>query len=195
MKSLKQDLVGFHWSAFFEPRLPFTRVPVKLPLPHLLPPSLSLFFLSLCLALSPFPTLLLPSCLSAHLPTLQCTYCQLAMVIPISPYSFFTSSSLPRDLWPRLLTSVFRYILSPCRLDCCGPLSNSSFFLHTPASSPTLPQTLITKSIPLSICKTLRGPFFPLFPYFFLGEWGAIRWRDFYALHPFLFCFPYNSHL
>lgn len=35
MKSLKQDLVGFRWSAFFEPRLPFTRVPVKLPLPHL----------------------------------------------------------------------------------------------------------------------------------------------------------------
>lgn len=28
-KRLKQDLVGFHWSAFFEPRLPFTGVPVK----------------------------------------------------------------------------------------------------------------------------------------------------------------------
>jgi len=102
MKSLKQDLVGFHWSAFFEPRLPFTRVPVKLPLPHLLSLYLSLsislsFYLSLslCLALSP-P---LPSHLSAHLPTLQCTYCQLAMVTPVSPCPFFTSS-LPCDLCP-----------------------------------------------------------------------------------------------
>lgn len=88
MKSLKQDLVGFHWSAFFEPRLPFTRVPVKLPLPHLLTFSLSSssLYLTLPLPLS-----------SPHLPTLQCTYRQIAMVTPISPYSFFTSS-LPCDL-------------------------------------------------------------------------------------------------
>lgn len=68
MKSLKQDLVGFHWSAFFEPRLPFTRVPVKTPSA---PPLTFSLYLSLFL---PPP---LPSHLSAHLPTLQCTYCQL----------------------------------------------------------------------------------------------------------------------
>lgn len=157
MKSLKQDLVGFHWSAFFEPRLPFTRVPVKLPLPHLLSLSLSLSFLSLFDSpLPPLPPLSSP----AHPPVYILSNCNGKTV---SPCSLFPP--LPSLVTSDLLTSsVFRYILSPSRLGCRRSSKPPPFFLpHTPASSPTT----ITKSIPLSTCKASRGPFFfvvSLFP-------------------------------
>lgn len=69
MRSFKQDLVGFHWSAFFEPRLPLTRVPVKLPpppfSPFLSPPSV------------PFPP--------PHSSSSRCTYCQLKVIKQFLP--------------------------------------------------------------------------------------------------------------
>lgn len=71
MKSLKQDLVGFHWSAYFEPHLPFTRVPVKLPLPlilSLLPLTISLFD---CLSLSPHASQLTHPPFSVQIVNLQ----------------------------------------------------------------------------------------------------------------------------
>lgn len=176
MKSLKQDLVGFHWSAFFEPRLPFTRVPVKLPLPQLH----TLFSLSLSLSVC-LPPPLLP--LSSPAPTLQCTYCQLAMVTPNSSTSFSPPLTPPS---PDLCIPLH---LSPCRLDCCATPnpSHAPLLLHACILTHP-PKTLITKSIPLSICKTLRGPFyFPIFP---SGGRGTIIWRDFYTLYPFLFCCP-----
>lgn len=173
MKSLKQDLVGFHWSAFFEPRLPFTRVPVKTPSGP--PPTFSP---------SPSPPPVSPPRLSAHLPTLQCTYCQLAMVNPYPPAPF----SQP----PSLVTS------DP--ISC--PLYSVTFYRHagwpplplTHACIPThLPQTSITKSIPLSICKTLRGPYFFIF-LIFRGV-GDNKMEGFLHSAFFLVLLSHNIHL
>lgn len=79
----------------------------------------------LCLTLLSAPSLP-PSCPSARLLILQCTYCQLAMEFPVFPFSFFTSS-LPFDLWLHLLTSLFHNMLSTYKLGfCCLP--NSTCF-------------------------------------------------------------------
>lgn len=55
MKSLKQDYVGFHWSAFFEPRLPFTGITVKNK--FMKNPSAPSPMFSCCLTLPPPPPL------------------------------------------------------------------------------------------------------------------------------------------
>lgn len=180
MKSLKQDLVGFHWSAFFEPRLPFTRVPVKLPLPHLPAFSLSFSILPLSVWLCP-PS---PSShLSAHLPTLQCTYCQLAMVTPTPS---FLTCSLSCDLWAPSPDFLYSVIFVPMQVGCRATLSRLSLSPTHTCILTHLPKTFITKSIPLSICKTLRGPFFSsLFPYFLRGV-GDNKMEGFLHSAPFL---------
>lgn len=152
MRSLKQDLVGFHWSAFFEPRLPFTGVPVKkIPLPHLLC-SLTLF------NFAPPPTHPFPSPPAAHLPAHHPVYIlstcngntHLSLLLfhllpPLRPLTLFPALCIPLHF----VTKEVRKWTPP----------HTHLHLHPPSH-----QTLITKTIPLSICKTLRGPSFFLSP-------------------------------
>lgn len=155
MKSLKQDLVGFHWSAFFEPRLPFTRVPVKTPSAP--PPTSSLYlFLSFPPPSSALPSPPLPPLSSpAHPPVYILSTCNGNTHL----------SLLLFHLLPTLMTSdpLFSPLYSITFCHHAGWTPPSPFPAHACIFT-HLPQTSITKSIPLNISKTLRGPFFLYFP-------------------------------
>lgn len=135
MKGLKQDLVGFHWSAFFEPRLPFTGVTVKIstwkiPLPHLL--------CSHAVYLRPHPP-------PPPTPPLSSTAHH-----PVSTWNDDTSPHSPFHLFCPLMTPdpvTFRH-QGGCRLP-----PHLHLHLHPPSAD---------INAFLSICKTLRGLFFYL---------------------------------
>lgn len=133
MRSVKQDLVGFRWSAFFEPCLPFTRVPVKLPSSSFPPP--------LCFTLP--PPFLPPLSSSVHIVSL------LAMVTPSLPAPF----SPPPPLVSHLLTSVFCYTRWTAPPSSLPPTLPSVF--HSP-----LPRRKSLKAFP-ALVKLGGDPFPP----------------------------------
>lgn len=183
MKSLKQELVGFHWSAFFEPRLPFTRVPVKLPLPpHPPPPTL--------------PPVSLPPLPHSFFDWLNCPPSSVHIMTLQNQHSSFPSPlSSPFTLWPLtppppLLTSLYSVTFSHLTGGGC-------FSPPPPQTAPCSWSSTPDFNHFKHSCRSVKsqGDLFVFFLFLFLGVRGTKRWRDFYTLLPFLFCCPYNSHL